>query len=483
MDTETEPQPLSLTALVPVYNEELLVRESLVRLAAIRTHARVRHLTIVAVDDGSSDGSWAEMQAFAEAVRGAEKLTVHVVRHGKNRGKGAALETALAQAEGDVTVVHDADLEYDPQDLLRILEVFQHEDADAVFGSRFAASEWRRVLYFHHQLGNRLLTLACNLVTNLNLTDMETCYKAIRTEIFRSIPIESGSFTIEPELTIKLARRSARIFEVPIRYAGRTYDEGKKITWRDGFRAVFAILRFSLTDRLYKEDPHGSRILARMSQAWRYNRKVAETLKPFVGQRVIEIGAGIGNLTRALLPRKLYHATDINPDYLRLLGSTFGGLPYVRVVACDVERPETFPRPDPPFDTAICLNVVEHVEHDVAALRNIRSALAPGGRALILVPNDPRLYSSLDEVLGHRRRYGREQLETCAREAGFEVERILAFNRLGWVAWIVNGKILGRRHFGLVQIWLLNAMSPFLGVLDQILPIPPLSHIAVLRNP
>src|SRR6185436_9478524 len=131
-----------------------------------------------------------------------------------------------------------------------------------------------------------------------------------------------------------------KIFEVPIRYAGRTYGEGKKITWRDGFRAIGAIVRFSLTDKLYEEDPLGSRILARMSQAWRYNRRVADTLKPFIGSRVLEIGAGIGNLTRALLPRKLYCATDVNPDYLRLLASTFGALPYVKVAACDVEKPE-----------------------------------------------------------------------------------------------------------------------------------------------
>src|SRR6185503_10165949 len=205
--------------------------------------------------------------------------------------------------------------------------------------------------------------------------------------------------------------------------------------------------------------------------------------KPFVGSRVLEIGAGIGNLTRALLPRKLYCATDVNPDYLRLLTSTFGALPYVKVAPCDVEKPETFPRPDPPFDTCICLNVVEHVEHDLDALRNIRSALAPGGRAIVLVPNGPDLYSPLDEVLGHRRRYSKEMLEARAREAGFEVERMLGFNRLGSVAWFVNGKVLRRRHFGLVQIWLLNALSPILGLLDRVLPFPPLSHIAVLRNP
>ena len=147
-------------------------------------------------------------------------------------------------------MIHDADLEYHPKDLLRVVKVFVEENADAVYGSRFAGGEVRRVLFYRHELGNRLLTALSNLVTNLNLTDMETCYKAIRTPLFKSIPLESNEFRIEPELTIKLAKRGARIFEIPIDYSGRTYQEGKKINWRDGFRALIAIGRFSLSDRI-----------------------------------------------------------------------------------------------------------------------------------------------------------------------------------------------------------------------------------------
>ncbi len=160
------------------------------------------------------------------------------LRHERNGGKGTAVRTALALADGEYSVIHDADLEYHPKDILRIVEVFVREKADAVFGSRFAGGEARRVLLFRHQIGNKLLTFLTNLATNLNLTDMETCYKAVRTDLLRSIPIVSNDFRLEPELTIKLAKREARIFEVPISYSGRTYQEGKKIGWRDGFQAL-----------------------------------------------------------------------------------------------------------------------------------------------------------------------------------------------------------------------------------------------------
>jgi len=474
---------LSLTAIVPVYNEESLVRASLQRLAAIRTSPHLTHLTIIIVDDGSQDSSWDEVRNFARSFKRARKLTIHTIRHERNQGKGAAIRTGVEHTGGDVTVIHDADLEYDPRDLLNIVQVFLSEDADAVFGSRFLTGQHRRVLYYHHELGNRFLTSCCNFLTNLNLTDVETCYKAIRTEIFKSIPIESHHFTIEPELTIKLARRDIKLYEVPIRYAGRTYLEGEKITWRDGLTALPAMVRFALSDRLYKEDPHGSHILARMSRAHRYNQWMADTLKPFCGSRVLEIGAGIGTLTRALLPRKLYYATDTNSEYLRRMASTFSSRPYLHVAYCDVTKPASFPRPPGLFDTAICLNVVEHIDRDVTALRNIASVLCHGGRALVLTPNSPWLFSSLDRVLGHHRRYSRLLLKKRCEAAGFKVERIIPFNRFGTLAWFLNGKILRRRYFGLGQIWLLNMLTPILKLLDRILPLPPLSLIAVLRKP
>jgi glycosyltransferase involved in cell wall biosynthesis len=204
-----------------------------------------------------------------------------------NGGKGNAVRTALAEADCEITVIHDADLEYHPRDLLRIVRVFVEERADAVFGSRFAGGEARRALLFRHELGNRFLTFLTNWVTNVNLTDMETCYKAVRTALLKSIPILSNDFRMEPELTIKLAKREARIFEVPISYSGRTYQEGKKINWRDGFRALWAILRFWLSDQVYAQDAYGSQILGRLARAPRFNAWMADTIRPFCGKRVL----------------------------------------------------------------------------------------------------------------------------------------------------------------------------------------------------
>jgi SAM-dependent methyltransferase len=361
------------------------------------------------------------------------------------------------------------------------VKVFVDEQADAVFGSRFAGGEARRALLFRHELGNRFLTFLTNWVTNVNLTDMETCYKAVRTALLKSIPIFSNDFRLEPELTIKLAKREARIFEVPISYSGRTYQEGKKINWKDGFRALWAILRFTLSDRIYVDDAFGSQILGRLARASRFNAWMADTIRPFCGKRVLEIGSGTGNLTRRLVPRDAYVASDVNPLYLQTLRSLTLDRPYLDVTLTDVTRGDTFPAREGGFDTVVCLNVIEHVDDDVGALRNIRAALGPGGRAIVLVPQGPGLLGTLDQVLGHRRRYTEGELRRVIAEAGLETTEVLRFNRVSWPAWWLNGKLLRRRTFGLVQIKLLNLLTPLFRLVDRVLPFPPLSLIAIAR--
>ncbi len=496
----------SLTVLVPVYNEQHLVAASLERLAALEASPLLDRLQVIVVDDSSRDRSAAVLADFAaargitlapplpHAPRTAGAIPVvergagrHgrtdwlFLQHARNGGKGAAIRAGLARAECELTVIHDADLEYHPRDLLGFLPVFVDEHADAVFGSRFAGGQARRALLFRHELGNRLLTFLTNLVTNVNLTDMETCYKAVRTSLLRSIPLVSDDFRLEPELTIKLAKREARIFEVPISYSGRTYQEGKKIGWRDGVKALLAILRFWWSDHVYQEDEWGSQILGRMARAPRFNGWMADTILPFCGQRILEIGSGTGNLTRRLIPRDQYVASDINPLYLHSLQGLTADRPYLDVTLTDVTRGETFPRPPGGFDTVVCLNVVEHVDDDVGALRNIRAVLAPGGRAIVLVPQGPEVFGTLDEVLGHRRRYTVESLAKLADDAGFTVKTLVHFNRVGRPAWWLNGKLLKRRSFGLVQIMALNLLTPLFRLVDRVLPFDALSLIAVLE--
>jgi len=226
---------LRLSVIIPVYNEAATVEEVVRRVKALGLPVEA-----VAVNDASTDGSGAVLDRLAAA-----RLLDRVIHQPQNRGKGAALRAGFAAATGDVVVVQDADLEYDPADLPALLEPIRLGRADAVYGSRFQGGP-RRVLFFWHSVGNNFLTLLSNVFTNLNLTDMETCYKLVRRDLLQRLPLTSNRFGFEVEITARLSQVGARIWELPISYSGRTYAEGKKVTWRDGLAAVFHILRFNL---------------------------------------------------------------------------------------------------------------------------------------------------------------------------------------------------------------------------------------------
>ncbi len=474
----------ALSVIVPAYNEQYLIEASLQALSVLDESPRLTGVTVIVVDDCSTDGTaeaTRRFQAHLETSENFKKFNWVWLRHKKNMGKGAAIRTALLHVDTQLVVIHDADLEYHPRDLLQMVDLFLYEDADAVFGSRFMPGGYKRALFFRHELGNKLLTLLCDLVCDLNLTDMETCYKMMRSDLLKSIPLTASTFDVEPELCIKLAKRGARIFEVPISYSGRTYAEGKKINWKDGVRALWAICRYAASDKIYAADGHGGEILLRLNRAPRFSRWMADVIRPYAGNRVLELGAGIGNLTTHLVPRASYWATDINPEYLDNLDRLRANRPYLRVAHVDATEAATFPT-EQSFDTVIFLNVLEHLTDDGSALRNVYAALENGGTAVVLVPCDPKLFGTLDEVLGHCRRYTEEQLIAVGQSAGFTVERVLKFNRTGVVAWWLNGKILRRRTFGLAQIRLLNLLTPLFRLLDPWLPLPPLSLIAIFRK-
>ena len=228
---------MKLSIVIPCYNEAGTIRRI---VDAVRA-SQVADKEIIVVDDCSSDGTREILQ------RDIEPLVTRVIYHDRNQGKGAALRTGFAAATGGAVVVQDADLEYDPKEYPKLLQPILEDRADVVFGSRFMGGEAHRVVYFWHMLGNRFLTLLSNACTNINLTDMETCYKMFRREVLRKIKIEENRFGFEPEITAKIAAlEGCRIFEVGISYYGRTYAEGKKIGWKDGVRAIYAILKYNL---------------------------------------------------------------------------------------------------------------------------------------------------------------------------------------------------------------------------------------------
>jgi len=465
-----------ISVLIPVYNEEDFVAAVISRVLQVPLWRDVS-MEIVAVDDGSTDGSAEVLDCLAQRYHG----TLRVIHHEWNRGKGAAIRTAIGHAEGEFAVIEDCDLEYDPQELPAVVQPLLEGHADAVFGSRFASAGERRVMYFWHSLANRVLTTVCNAFADLNLTDMTTGYKAFRLSLVRSIPLREDGFSFEPELTIKLARRGVALYEIPIRYRGRTYEEGKKIRATDAVGMLFAIVNYGLRRDIYLDN--GARILDALAQTPRFNRWMAATILPWVGASVIEIGAGIGNLSQYLTPRrKRYLASDIDEEHLGRLRVRFQNRPNVSFARCDLSRPEDFAPFEGQADTVICLNVVEHVADDVVAMRNIASALAPGGAAIVLVPQDQRIYGTLDKVLGHYRRYSELEVRKLMEATGLVVERVVQFNRATRFPWWFNGRILKREHFGRFQLWMFDRLVWFWRAVDKVLPWPAVSIIAIGRK-
>src|SRR6202049_637651 len=360
---------MRLSILIPVYNERTMVERSLAQvLAAPLPENMDRELIIV--DDCSTDGTSEILDRLA-----AREPGIRLIRKKVNEGKAAAVRTAIQEAHGDFCIVQDADLEYDPSEYPKLLRPLLDGHADAVFGSRYLAGDQTRVLRYWHSMINKGLTMLSNMFCNLNLTDMETCYKVFRTDLLKSIPIRSNRFGFEPEITMKAAKRKLRIYEVPISYHGRTYEEGKKIGWEDGVKALGVILHFWLIDDLYVE-PYGRAFLNNLTGTPQYLSWLARVLRPHLGDTVLELGAGIGNIAGRLMGRTLHYiAAERDPLYLHSLNNRFLRTPNVSVRKMDPEAAADFSNVGEVFDTVLCLNVLEYVADPGAVIESIASLL------------------------------------------------------------------------------------------------------------
>ena len=459
---------------MPVYNEARTLRTIVARVLASPVGLPME---LVCVDDGSRDGSPDILDALA-----AKDARIRVIRQPRNMGKGAAIRTAIAHMRGDIGLIQDADLEYDPADYPALVAPILEGKADAVFGSRFASASQRKVLLYWHGVANHFLTWLTNIFNNINLTDMETCYKAVRADILRQTPLHSDRFGIEPELTTKLAQWNIRLYEVPISYHGRSVAEGKKIGWKDAVSAVWTLVKYRfLDDRFTTHD--GYYVLQSMRRARGLNRWILAQFQTYIGQRVLEAGCGIGNFTELLLDRDRLICVDNDPLYMEMANWRLGHLENVRTLRRDLSDVAAYTELKPErIDTIVCLNVLEHIAPDEQVLRAYFDVLEPGGHAIILVPAHMWLYGPCDEALGHVRRYTQTELHSKMQAAGFEVVMMEEFNRMGVPGWYVN-KLLGRRDLNPRQMRAFEWLLPVAKVMEAMKIGRGLSLIGVGRKP
>jgi glycosyltransferase involved in cell wall biosynthesis/precorrin-6B methylase 2 len=426
---------------MPVFNEEKTIKKS---ISEVLKHEFINQLVVV--NDGSTDST-------SQIISNISDPRVKIIEQSKNKGKGYALRVGFENAIGPYVGVQDADMEYDPADLKKLLAPLEKGLADAVFGSRFISSDAHRVLYFWHSVGNRFLTTLSNMFTNLNLTDMETCYKIIRKDILQEIDLRENRFGFEPEITAKLASLGVRIYEVGISYSGRTYQEGKKIGWKDGFRAIYVIAKYGSQGRKkYKRlkkleiqqnvDLAPQMGLENLASLDNYNKWIYRKFKNFLGGSILDIGSGSGNLAK-LFAEKAENLTLLEPSPIAFSNlKTLAEFSSQTVKLQNSNIEEFINKCDQRFDTITLTNVLEHIKNHKGILTALRPLLAPGGNLIIFVPAFEVLYSNFDFKIGHFRRYRKKSLKKILESTGYELVQNQYFNFVGFFGWFLFARIL-----------------------------------------
>ncbi|HEX2420989.1 MAG TPA: glycosyltransferase [Acidimicrobiia bacterium] len=461
----------TLSVLMPVHNEVRTLRTIIQRVLEVDLPLSIE---LVCVDDGSTDGSW---DVLSEVARADSRVIA--ARHPRNRGKGAALRTAIELMTGAVAVIQDADLEYDPTDIPRLIAPILDGRADAVYGSRFSASAERRVLLFWHSVGNEFITLISNALNDLNLTDIETGYKAVRADVLARLRLTADGFGIEPEITARLAQWGARLYEVPISYHGRTYDEGKHIGWRDGLEAIGLMLKYRFLDtRFVADSDHLTRqnlVRGRGLRRW-----VLAEFGENIGDRVLEVMPGPGTTSALLLDRTRLVLADDSRVHLETLQRRYGHLENISFVhgigdglKVECNKAE--------IDTVICLDALQRVDQPVELLTKLAGCFSGQGRIVIHVPQGPEIFGRLDQRLGHRQRFTRATLKQTIVEAGLEVAWIRDFNRLG--RWFWQAQARDRESISPVESRLMSMTLPLARIVDRLRIGRGLSLLAVATKP
>lgn len=460
-----------LSVLMPVHNEGRTLKTIIGRVLSIEAPVQIE---LICVDDGSTDNSW---DVLEEASRADPRVIP--LRHSTNRGKGAALRTAIGRMTGSVAVIQDADLEYDPADIPRLIAPILDGRADAVYGSRFAASAERRVLLFWHSVGNELITLVSNALNDLNLTDIETGYKAIRGDVLARLRLTADGFGIEPEITARLAQWGARIYEVPISYHGRTYDEGKHIGWRDGLEALGLMLKFRFVDTRFVADAvHLSR--QNLVRGKGLRRWLLSEFGDQLGERVLEVMPGPGITTSLLLDRSRLVLAEHESVHLETLQRRYGHLENIELFP-EINEDLRLACEKAEIDTVICFDGLQRSDMPSEMLARLADCLPGRGRLLLHVPQDPGIFGELDRKLGHTQRFTRRSFATAIGEAGLELEWIRDFNRLGRWLWRFGGR--RRQAISPIESRLIALVLPLARSMDRLRIGRGLSLLAVARKP
>lgn len=444
---------IKLSIIIPVYNEVNTVLEML-RLVQEEKHKK----EIIIIDDGSRDGT----KELLQRVKGQD---IKVLFNESNKGKGYSIRRAIEYVTGDIVIIQDADLEYYPDEYSILIEKIIEGKADVVYGSRFLGAH--RVFNFYHYLGNLTLNLIANIILDTNLTDLMTCFKAFKKSVIKKIKLNADRFGIEPEITVEVFKRRYRVYEVPISYNGRTYEEGKKIKWTDFFSCLYWLLRSITRGIDIAEDTLLRMRMMKNNNHWTYNK-----INPFLGRKILELGSGIGTISKYLVVKdREVILTDINEEYINYLKERFIGNPWVKAINADILDIDKIFLNDK-FDTVVGINVLEHIDDDLGLLKKLKKTIMPRGSLVLIVPAHKFLFGNLDRNLGHFRRYSKEGLEGKLRTAGFSIEKIEFMNSLGAIGWFLNFKILKRKKMPKITVQVFDKFIPLLWGLENYVKFP-----------